>query len=204
MGIGDFLKKIWSFLKDDSWQSWIVSLILIVVGIKFVLFPLLTVITGSVLPLVVVESCSMYHPGDIDTWWNSNSGWYQDYRNISKEQFENFPFKNGLNKGDIIITLGPKKIKTGDIVIFTPNEGALSKYPIIHRIISESPLATKGDNNNDQLRGYNNLAQVDETNLAQEQVISKARVRIPYVGWAKLIFFEPLKPKDQRGLCKTN
>ena len=192
--------RFWNFLKEDTWQSWIVSLILIVIGIKYVLFPLLTLITGSALPLVVVESCSMYHGTDFDSWWNSNEGWYNNYKNITREKFEDFNFKNGLNKGDIILTLSGKNIKKGDIIIFHSN----SKYPIIHRIISTSPLQTKGDNNDDQLRGYNNQAGVDETNIQEEQIISRAKIRIPYLGWAKLIFFEPKRPKDQRGLCKTH
>lgn len=198
------IKKTWVFLKEDSWQSWIVSLILIVIGIKFVLFPGLTLLTGSSLPLVVVESCSMYHSSSFESWWGSNAGWYRDYKNISKEEFESYSFKNGLNKGDIIFTLGPKKIKKGDIIIFTPNEGSNSRYPIIHRVVREFPIATKGDNNNDQLRGNNNVAQVDETDIKDSQIISKAVLKIPYLGWAKLIFFEPLKPIDQRGFCKPN
>ena len=198
------IRETIDFLKQDTWQSWIISLVLIVIGIKFVLFPLLTLLTGSSLPLVVVESCSMYHPSDYNSWWNANEGWYKDYKNISKKEFETFSFKNGLNKGDIILTIKSKEVKKGDIIIFTPNAGAKSKYPIIHRIIGESPLETKGDNNNDQLKGSNNLAEVDETNIQEEQVISTARLRIPYLGWIKLIFFEPLRPQEQRGLCRPH
>jgi len=196
------IKRFWHFLSEDTWQAWIVSLVIIIICIKFILFPLLSLITGSSLPLVVVESCSMYHSTEFESWWNSNEGWYKDYKNISKKEFKDYHFKNGLNKGDIILTLSPKNVKKGDIVIFNPNAEAKSKYPIIHRIVSENPLETKGDNNNDQLRGYNNLANVDETNIQESQLVSRAAVRIPYLGWAKLIFFEPMKPADQRWACK--
>ena len=61
MDVKESLKKFWAFLQEDSWQSWVVSLILIIIIIKFVFFPLLSFVTGTTLPLVVVESCSMYH-----------------------------------------------------------------------------------------------------------------------------------------------
>jgi signal peptidase I len=200
--------KFWKFLKEDSWQSWVVSLILIIIIIKLIVFPLISLITGSTLPIVVIESCSMYHATEFDSWWNSNGGWYDGYKNITKEEFQSYHFKNGLNKGDIIIVTSPKRVSKGEIIIFQPNEAAIARYPIIHRIIATNPIGTKGDNNNDQLKafgaGYNNPVQVDETNINQDQLIGKATIRIPYLGWIKLIFFEPLKPASQRGLCKSN
>ena len=50
------LLKFWKFLKADTWQSWLISMILLVIIIKFIFFPLLSLITGSSLPLVVVDS----------------------------------------------------------------------------------------------------------------------------------------------------
>ncbi|MEI6849862.1 MAG: hypothetical protein WCK29_02390, partial [archaeon] len=102
MQIKESIKKTWSFLKEDSWQSWIVSIILIIVLIKFILFPTLSLITGTALPLVVVESCSMYHPSNFNDYWDSHGNWYES-QGINKTEFSNFPFKNGINKGDIII-----------------------------------------------------------------------------------------------------
>jgi len=69
----EILTKFWKFLNEDSWQSWIVSLILIVLFIKLILFPGLSYLTGSSLPLVVVESCSMYHESNFDSWWDKNA-----------------------------------------------------------------------------------------------------------------------------------
>src|SRR3989344_9049043 len=114
------IKKFWNFLKEDTWPSWIVSLLLLVVLIRFVLFPTLSLITGSSLPLVVVESCSMYHGASFNDWWFKNSALYQEY-NIEKEDFKSFPLKSGLTKGDIILVWGRSKYKVGDIIIFTPN-----------------------------------------------------------------------------------
>jgi signal peptidase I len=182
-------KKFWEYLKKDTWDSWLVSIILVFIAIKFIFFPLLSLATGTSLPLVVVESCSMYHESSFDNWWSSNSLLYEQF-NINKSTFESYPLKNGFNKGDIIFVWGYSGYKRGDIIIFS----APTKYPIIHRVMSESPLETKGDHN---------LGQLDiEHNIPKDTVIGKAVVRIPALGWLKLIFFEPFKPAEQRGFCK--
>ncbi len=203
MTLKENIIKVWEFLNEDSWQSMLVSVILIILFIKLIFFPVLSLITGSSLPLVVVESCSMYHGNNINTWWNSYSGWY-DYKNISKKTFISFPFLNGLNKGDIIFVSKPKNLKEGDVIIFTTGSNSTSRYPIIHRIISLNPIQTKGDNNRDQLRGSNNLGGVDETNISENQLVGKAIFRIPSVGWIKLIFFEPFRNPEGRGFCKSS
>ncbi len=171
------LKKFWEFLKADTWQSWIVSIILIILFIKFILFPSLSLITGSPLPLVVIESCSMYHESGFEDWWGKNSQWYES-KGISKSDFESFSFSNGLNKGDIMFVIGKENYKIGDIIIFT----ASAKYPLIHRIISANPIATKGDHNSDQLD--------IEREISKNAILGKSVVKIPFLGWVKLIFFE--------------
>ena len=134
MNLKNNLNKFWAFLHEDTWQSWIISLVLLIVLIKFVFFPALSFITSSPLPLVVVESCSMYHEASFDEWWTNNRPWYEDH-NITKPRFEEFPFKGGLNKGDIIFVWGRSKYKLGDIIIFYPNPNSDARHPIIHRII---------------------------------------------------------------------
>lgn len=182
-------RKFWEFLKQDTWQSWLVSLILTFVVIKFIFFPLLSFALGTSLPLVVVESCSMYHSTrDFDQWWEQNGLWYAS-KGISKEQFEKFSFKGGLNKGDIILVSGRVAKSEGNVIIFSADYA----HPIIHRLVSINPLETKGDNNSGQLN--------EEQNIPQENVIGTAIARVPGFGWAKLIFFEGFKPKEQRGFC---
>lgn len=188
MSFTDSIKKTWHFLNEDTWQSWVVSCILIIIGIKFILFPFLSLLTGTALPLVVVESCSMHHGGKLDAWWNANGPWYEG-KNITKAQFADFSFTNGITKGDIILVISPEHMKQGDVLIFT----APTKYPVIHRVISSSPMQTKGDNNPDQLSF--------EHNITDTQKIGKALVKIPLLGWVKLIFFEPLRPRNERGFC---
>ncbi len=184
----EMIKKFWNFLKKDTWQSWLVSIALIILIIKFIFFPSLSLLTGSSLPLVVVESCSMYHESSFNSWWSSNKEWYES-KGISKLDFQEFPLKSGLNKGDIVLVLGSKEHSIGDIIIFKSQ----TQYPLIHRAVSASPLGTKGDHNTDQL----DL----EKSIPQEAVIGKAVAKIPYLGWIKLIFFEPFTPKS-RGFCK--
>ena len=83
--------KFWRFLKQDTWQSWIVSLILAFVFIKFIFFPFLSWSFATSLPLVVVESCSMFHPDDFESWWDRNGAWYDSHA-ISRDEFESFAF----------------------------------------------------------------------------------------------------------------
>jgi len=193
MKIKERIKKGWKniieYLKRDSWDSWFVSLILVFIFIKFIFFPSLVFITGSSLPLVVVESCSMYHDSNFEDWWYKNSAQYNQF-NISKEDFIRYNFKNGLNKGDIILTWGRADYKQGDIIIFNAD----TKYPLIHRIISEDKISTKGDHNPGQLP--------IEKSISENQIIGKSVIKIPLIGWLKLIFFEPFKPESERGLCK--
>lgn len=196
------IKDFWKFLKADTLQSWIVSLIILVVLIRFVFFPLLSMATGAALPLVVVESCSMYHQGNFDDWWFRYGTQYDKF-DIGKEEFEKFSMPGGFNKGDIMFVWGRSKPKLGDIIIFTPNSGSTAQHPIIHRVVSTNPVGTKGDNgrtNPKQLDGGNSQ-NLDETNIKQEQIMGKAVARIPALGWIKLVFFELRKTNGQRGFC---
>ena len=184
----NYLKRFWAFLKGDTWQSWLVSLILIVIFIRLIFFPALAFITTTPLPLVVVESCSMYHASGFDSWWTSTGEWYEA-NNIEKSEFRNFQFKNGLNKGDIVFVWGRSTYELGDVIIFKAD----TTNPIIHRVVVRSPIGTKGDNNLNQLSF--------ERMITKDRILGKAVARVPYLGWVKLIFFELSRERDQRGLC---
>ena len=203
------LKKWWDkfyFIvwKDDSPKGWIISIIFLFIVIKFVFFPLLSVITGTSLPLAIVESCSMYHDGNLfsnyNSWWERHENKYDDF-DLEKEQFEDFIFRKGFNKGDILFIIGtkPEKIKIGDVIIFQSSQAT----PIIHRVVEieeengEKIFSTIGDNNNGQLS--------IEKQIRENQIVGKAVFKlIPYAGWVKLIFFEPLRPLSERGFCDEN
>ena len=186
----NYLKKFWEFLKKDTWQSWLVSLVLTFIFIKFIFFQFLSVALASELPLVVVESCSMYHSSDFETWWEQNEPWYENEADVNKEDFQQFIFKNGFSKGDIILISGRGGYNVGDVIVFKSSY----KYPLIHRIVDRAPLNTKGDNNSGQLK--------EEMNIDQESVVGKAVLRIPALGWLKLIFLEGFRNSEQRGFCR--
>jgi len=182
-----------------------VSFVLIIIVIKFVLFPLLSLVTGTSLPIVIIESCSMYHEQVLDDWWGINGDLYSLY-GVSKEDFKSYRFVNGLNKGDIIFLVGGKKYNKGDVIVFNAHPTASRYYPIIHRVVGTDPIETKGDNNNLQLVANpefsNNRAGVDEINISISRIQGVAVGRIPYLGWVKLIFFDFMKPADERGFCR--
>ena len=203
--IKKYFKKFWWLLwKDDSLRGWLFSVIFLIVFILFIFFPLLRLATGTALPLAIVESCSMYHQGNVlsnfDSWYERHDSKYADYI-INDLDFQEFPLKNGFTKGDIlfIIKANPEKLEVGDILIF--NSG-LKKTPIIHRIIKieegqERIFSTIGDNNDGQLSF--------EKNIKEDQFVGKAVFRIaPYLGWAKLVFFEGKRPASERGFCNEN
>ena len=192
MGVNEFIKKTWDFLQEDSWSSFVVTLIIAFVAIKFIFFPTLSLITGTSLPLVIVESCSMHHyqNGFRQTF---ESPVYANH-NISINDTKNWIFQNGFNKGDIIFVVAPKNIKVGDVIILR----AGLKHPLIHRVIeADSIYETKGDNYR-----TNPIQLPEEKHILKNQVIGKALFKIPFVGWAKLIFFEAGRAPRDRGWCR--
>lgn len=185
----NFWKKFWFFVwKDDSVRGWILSILFIFIIIKFVFLPLLSLTTGTSLPLAIVESCSMYHDGNIlgsfDKWWERNSENYEDF-NIGKDDFKEYIFKKGFNKGDVLFITGakPENVMIGDVIIFrSPQIGK----DVIHRVVSisnsgnERVFTTMGDNNG--------ITQFFEQNIKENQIVGKAKMKlIPYIGWIKLL-----------------
>jgi hypothetical protein len=204
-------KKFWFLLwKDNSIKGWLFSLVFLFVFIKFIFFPFLNLVTGTSLPLAIVESCSMYHKGNVfsnfDSWFNRHETKYESI-DITKEEFRNLVFKNGFSKGDILFIIGAKsdKLKIGDIILF---RSGTRNTPIIHRIINiqeengKRIFTTIGDNNAQILIPGNNIGGVDERKITEEQLIGKAVFRIaPGIGWIKLIFFESSRSSSERGFC---
>ena len=191
------LKKIWYFLwESNSIWSWIVNFLLAFILVKFIVYPGLGYLLGTGFPVVAVVSGSMEHDGSFDDWWQSQAycdpisctqeQWYTNH-GVSRETFETYSFKNGFNKGDIMVLVGtePKTIKIGDVIVFMSSQRS---DPIIHRvmIISGSEtndsgfiFQTKGDHNVDSGEGL-------DTNIQEQDIIGKAVFRIPYLGWIKI------------------
>lgn len=187
-----------NFLNEDTWESWLVYIVLAFVLVRFVIYPVLGLVFGTSYPIVAVVSGSMEHDGSFDDWWSSKavlngknvlqSEFYSNYE-ISKSEFLEFPSKNGFNTGDIMILVGAdsENIEVGDIIVFRTNR----PDPIIHRVIEKNindnqvSYRTKGDHN---LMSYDTAA-LDESNISDENIIGKAVFRVPWLGYVKIIFF---------------
>lgn len=208
------IKKFWFLLwEDNSFKGWLFSLIFLFVFIKLIFFPFLNLVTGTTLPLAIVESCSMYHENNIfsnfNGWFERHEKKYQEL-NITTNEFKNFILRGGFSKGDIIFIIGTnqEKLKIGDIIAF--NSGTKGT-PVIHRIINiqekdgKRIFTTMGDNNAKILIPNNNAGKIDEREITENQIVGKAIFRVvPWFGWAKLIFFENLRSESEKGFCKEN
>ena len=214
------LKKIWDWIwNSDSLLSWIIALILIFIFVKFIFFPILSLIMGTSLPLAGVESSSMDHQiikddlgilslcgiytknkiefMDFNEYWRFCGEWYEE-NGITKNEFSEFPLKNGFKKGDIVIVYGRFEPKIGDIIIFKANSESLAPRPIVHRIVkidnkNLAIIQTKGDHNEKQLSKDNNYLKTDETKIFEDQIIGKVVFKIPYLGWFKIWVTDLLK-----------
>lgn len=201
-------QKAWIFFwKDDSVWSWIANIIVAFLLIRFIVYPLLGILLGTGYPIVAVLSESMEHglhdnflcgikieqfPHSFDNYWNTCGGWYQNY-NITSQQFSKFPFSNGFNKGDVIILwhADQENLHLGDVLVFKGS----APQPIIHRIVkiwnedNNYYYQTKGDHNSNSINGL-----LGETNINEERILGKGILRIPYLGWIKIIFVDAVKP----------
>ena len=195
------LKKAWHFIwEDNSVWSWIANIALAFILIKFIVYPGLGFALQTSHPVVAVVSESMEHNGNFDEWWEMANErrpvgnavvdkWYTA-NGIEKEEFAEFPFKNGFNKGDIIVLKGkkPENIDVGDIIVFW----SAKRDPIIHRVVKKWQeneayyFQTKGDNNPLPIKS----ASLDETRVSQAQVVGNAIFKIPLLGYIKIWFVE--------------
>jgi signal peptidase I len=172
-----YFRRLWRIIwKEDSLLSWIINVVLAFLLVKFIIYPGLGFFLGTGLPVVAVVSSSMEHNGlDFDSWWEVNKEFYIG-KEITQEKFSNYSFKNGFNKGDIMVLYGDRFVGRGDVIVFQNNN---FRYPIIHRIVDEETgYITKGDNN--QIP--------DSKRVSPSEVIGKAVFRIPYLGWVKIWF----------------
>ena len=186
------LKRLWHFIwEDDSIWSWIANIVLALILIKFIVYPGLGFLLQTSHPVVAVVSESMEHNGGFDKWWGNAGKWYAA-NGIEKDDFSNFPLKNGFNKGDIMVLVGKKaeNIKAGDVIVFW----SARQDPIIHRVVKKWKsdgiyyFQTKGDNNPNSIKN----PALDETKISEEQVIGKAVLRIPLLGYIKILFADLL------------
>lgn len=205
-----YFKKFWFYIwYDDSIGSYIANFASAYVFIKFLLFPSLGLILGTSFPIVAIVSGSMEHKvvqGKIcdnqiissstnnlnqDEWWDYCGDYYVDNFNLTKSDFENFEYKNGLNIGDVLVLRGKdvSKIEIGEVLIFIPQDRNfyLTKGPVIHRVVNKWQdengkyhFQTKGDHN---AKSFENF----ENDIIEDDVLAVSVVRVPYIGYAKIM-----------------
>ena len=191
--MNSFLKKLWHFIwEEDSVWSWIANIILAFVLIKFVLYPGLGALLGTPFPIVAVVSSSMEHSGSFEAWWsgefdcrngaNIRQSEYYVRFGITQDDFADYMFTNGFNKGDIMVLINPEPVEVGQVVVYTSSNNAL-RYPIIHRVVSikDDSLITKGDNNCKE-----------DPIIQKKDLVGKAVLRIPLLGYVKIWFVQLL------------
>lgn len=200
--------RLWDFIwNDESIWSWLANIIVAFLLIRFIVYPLLGIILGTSFPIVAVISESMEHSthdsvlcgeyikqfhDSFENYWDLCGNWYQ-LNGISKTEFQHFPFRNGFNKGDVIILWRANfhNLDVGDVLVFQGDR----PQPIIHRIVksyldeNEQFYQTKGDHNKEMITGS-----YGETQINQERIFGKGILRIPYMGWIKIIFVDAVKP----------
>ena len=209
----EVMKKFWHYIwYDDSFGSYIANFIFAFVVIKYLLFPGLGFVLNNDYPIVAIVSGSMEHKVvghricdkaivdvesmglDFDEFWSFCGSYYEKNYNISSGDFLKFEYKNGLNIGDVMVLYGknPEKIDVGEVLIFIPEDRSFfeQKGPVIHRVVNKWQddngrwfFATKGDHND---KSYEHF----ETIIPEEDVIGTTLVRIPFVGYVKIMIFE--------------
>ncbi len=201
-------REVWHFLtKEDTIWSWLANIMIAFLLIRFLVYPLFGIILGTSFPIVAVVSESMEHGlhegylcgqqftvyrESFDNYWQVCGSWYEN-NGIMPRQFQEFPFPGGFNKGDVIILwrAHAENIAVGDILIFQGNR----PQPIIHRIVrmweedNFTYYQTKGDHNSDSISSG-----LGEIKIGEERIYGKGVLRIPYLGWVKILFVEAVRP----------
>ena len=214
------LKDFWDYVwNGDDFLSLVLSIFFAFIIIKFLFYPGLSLILGTTHPVVAIVSGSMEHKisdsgsllpmvcGNIfdknknlnlDEYWNYCGSWYEGEKiSISKYEFSEFRYKNGLNIGDVMVLVKakPDKLKVGDVIVFIQKENPRLE-PIIHRIVKISNssegilIQTKGDHNKDSIdvETYSNY--INEYDIREEDLVGKAIIRIPWIGYVKIWAYE--------------
>lgn len=189
--------KFWYFIwHEDSMESWMINIVLAFILIKYLVYPGLGFVFATTHPIVAVVSGSMYHGNGFDDYWINGGGWYDD-NGVSKSLFNTFPMRNGFSKGDIMVLRGvsSKDLEIGDIIVFISAQDRPRPDPIIHRIVAKNEVngeiifGTKGDNyrtNNKPINGCDFNGCLYESDIKANQIIGKAFIRVPYLGYVKI------------------
>ncbi|MFW5704806.1 MAG: signal peptidase I [Nanoarchaeota archaeon] len=204
------LKSFWHYVwHDDSFLSYILSFLFALVIIKYLIFPGLGFLLSTDYPVVAIVSGSMEHKivdniicdkriTNIDSkslslneYWQYCGNYYETNFNLTKDDFIDFRYTNGLNIGDVMVLYGKdtEDIDVGETLVFKPLDERFfaANGPVIHRVVDKWQdengkwhFKTKGDHNP---RTYENF----EENIPEENVFGTAIFRVPYLGYFKII-----------------
>ena len=202
-GQNSYFRDIWYFIwEDNSMWSWLLNIILAFVLIKYLVFPILSILLGTSFPIVAVISGSMDHSlsgsnicgyapldykSNFDGYWKVCGSFYEE-RGITKDEFSEFNLRNGFKKGDIIILHSAANLKVGDVLVFWAQNPSLKRDPIIHRVIKvqDGPdgkiYTTKGDHNPASIEDTT----INEITIGENRVIGQALFKIPFLGYIKI------------------
>ena len=195
------IKEIWDFIWDNTILSWTATLLLSFLIANFVFYPAAEFALQTEHPVVVVISGSMKHNGmNYYEWWLSKEQEYKNY-SIDESAFYDFPYRNGLNEGDLMLLRGKpaSEISVGEIIVFS--SGSRPSEPTIHRVVGKSKegekyiFSAKGDNNIQQL--------TFEKHIEEQEIFGTAFFRIPLAGHFKLILKKLFPTQNDSFLTET-
>ena len=160
--------------KSPLWKD--VLEIIAAFAVAWLFYQFLIFVLGTPMPIVSVVSDSMYHEQQFGEWWGNNKNFYEPL-NITKEKFVSFVAANGLSRGDLLVVVGEKDLKVGDVVIYQRD----SPFTIVHRVIEKNDegYIIKGDNN----------AVADSGIIKKEQILGKVVFAAPLLGYPRLILY---------------
>lgn len=208
--VKSFIKYIF---KGEDLISHVLYFLTLFVFFKYLLIPIIGLVMGTSYPLTAIVSGSMEHDlkGEFvcgnqfsyvsQTYWDICGDFYEKNLNITNEDFNLFPYVNGMYRGDVIIVYGKsfENIDVGDVILFKGQDKVtlengekeslffLNYGPIIHRVVDKEYengtyyFTTKGDNNHAIMQ--------KEVNIPQEDVLGVAVFRIPYLGLINYYFY---------------
>ncbi len=168
------LKKIWKRLNEGFIGNIFYAVLGILLALFFYKVALASVLNTSI-PVVAVISGSMQHDNPEVTFY----GWLEKHLGYNRSYIDSWPFKDGINIGDMPVVQGASEYKVGEVIVYRVSG---QPAPIIHRVIKINPdgtYQTKGDNNRGQLP-Y-------EFNVTKDQIYGRVIFIIPKLGYVKLL-----------------
>jgi len=210
-------KKFWNFLwHEDSLTSWIVSIIIAFILVKFIVYPLIGLALGTGFPIVAVVSESMEHRSSpvcldykgADCVNESNSEYTICGQTVEDEGLFTLQMywdtcgdwykENNISKKQFSDFPFENGFNKGDIMVLVGEEAkdinigdvvvfdGGLNYPIIHRVVDEW---AEDEDYYLNTKGDNNEGSSSvEMEIGEERIYGKAVFRLPLLGWVKILF----------------